>query len=81
MVGGSGEPRTGVRGCEDWRARVWLARLHSLHRSCDDAVGLQAAGLTRSREAAKGKAVVGFRFSVFGFRFSVWRAADGSPRV
>ena len=24
---------------------------------------------------------VGFRFSVFGYRFSVWRAADGSPRV
>ena len=35
---------------------------------------LQADCLTRSREAAKGKAQV--RRSVFG-----WRAADGSPRV
>jgi hypothetical protein len=38
------------------------------------AQGLQAVGLTRSREAAKGNAVV-------GFRCSVRRAADGSPRV
>jgi hypothetical protein len=43
------------------------------------ASALQAVGLTRSREVAKGNAQV--RCLVFGVWCSVGRAADGSPRV
>jgi hypothetical protein len=66
-----GEPRTGVRGCE---AGEPVRELPACIRCIDPVATRLVCRQLVSREAAKGKAVA-------GFRFSVWRGADGSPRV
>ena len=71
-----GEPRTGVCGCE--RCAAWESAAPSF--GCMNSMAMRVlCGELGSREAAKPRRET--QEAVFGVQCSVWRAADGSPRV